>query len=190
VSAPLNIVGFYSDPHFGHRNIIRYSNRPFESVEHMGLELISRYRTWWHQLPHQERLDASVVWCGDAFLCHVEEARAVMNQLPGRKILVRGNHDKWTAKKYHEIGFSLVVPELSVDLLGCPAMVRHHPPANHEIVHRYRGVCFVHGHTHRKLPNASGDGRCIDVGVDAWGFSPVSVENVRGLFYTAGGARG
>jgi calcineurin-like phosphoesterase family protein len=37
------ITHFYSDPHFGHTNIIKYCDRPFASVDEMNEELVARY---------------------------------------------------------------------------------------------------------------------------------------------------
>lgn len=36
-------VFFTSDLHFGHENVIRFDNRPFETVEEMDAELIRRW---------------------------------------------------------------------------------------------------------------------------------------------------
>lgn len=36
-------IFFTSDLHFGHENVLRFDNRPFETVEEMDDELIKRW---------------------------------------------------------------------------------------------------------------------------------------------------
>lgn len=63
-----------SDTHFSHAKIIEYCNRPFRNVEQMNETIIAR----WKGAVKPE----DVVY-------HLG-----ISQLPGKKILIRGNHDK------------------------------------------------------------------------------------------------
>lgn len=64
------MIYFTSDLHFGHRNVIRFDNRPFSSVEEMDAALIER----WNQKVSNE--DAVYVlgdlsWHGDQKTCEI-----------------------------------------------------------------------------------------------------------------------
>src|SRR5271166_5248346 len=78
-------IWFTSDHHFGHKNIITYCNRPFDSVDEMNEALVVA----WNNLV---KLDDTVYYVGDFSL-----KPALMEQfaprLHGKKILIAGNHD-------------------------------------------------------------------------------------------------
>ena len=38
-------IFFTNDVHFGHGNVIKFDNRPFETVEEMDKELVNRWNT-------------------------------------------------------------------------------------------------------------------------------------------------
>ena len=81
------IANYYiSDLHFGHANVIKFDNRPFNSVEEMDLELMRRWN--------------SVVLPGDTVyvlgdMIWKNEARwpELLKELKGNKVLIIGNHD-------------------------------------------------------------------------------------------------
>lgn len=104
-----------SDTHFGHRNIIKYCNRPWnsgkdasgelvvtnEDVLAMDNEIIRR----WNSVVGKDDL----VWhLGDFALGGKEVAERVFPQLNGRINLVMGNHDHWKIKWYYDLGFNRV----------------------------------------------------------------------------------
>ena len=79
-------VLFWSDQHFGHNNIISYSERPFADKNHMNNTLISNYFL-------SVKEDDLVVWVGDVAFNSVTESREMFENIPGIKILIVGNHD-------------------------------------------------------------------------------------------------
>lgn len=89
---------FVSDYHFFHKNIIRYENRPFKTVEEMNETIITR---------HNERVkDNDIVYFLGDFAFYASKAKQfrgegmpiraeeIAKQLKGRWVWVKGNHDK------------------------------------------------------------------------------------------------
>ena len=76
-----------SDTHFNHENVIRYSNRPYASVEEMNEALIAN----WNNVVKPEDV---VICLGDFALGNKDDIPGIVARLNGMKILVRGNHDR------------------------------------------------------------------------------------------------
>jgi calcineurin-like phosphoesterase family protein len=74
-----------ADQHFGHANIIKYCNRPFNSVEHMNRVLIDN---WNACVDHKDL----VYVLGDLCMSRTVMDR-IIPELNGTIILVHGNHD-------------------------------------------------------------------------------------------------
>jgi calcineurin-like phosphoesterase family protein len=88
-----------SDSHFGHRNIGRYCERPdnhFDLMRDLWLDRVA---------PSDQ-----VLHLGDlAVYCSEDEARFWCEDLPGRKSLLLGNHDKFGKPFYlKELGFTVL----------------------------------------------------------------------------------
>lgn len=166
---------YYSDPHFGHANIVAFANRPFTPATQTE-ELIRRYNS----VVSEHNL---VLWLGDCFFTDKSIAKDIMSQLYGRKGLVMGNHDRNTQWMI-DVGFDFVAEhELYVGLPGVAERVKccHFPydytdgpstPVNPK--HEY----LLHGHTHSPIKR---QGNMIHVGVDAWDWAPASAEAVAAL---------
>lgn len=174
---------FYADPHFGHKNVIQHEGRPFFDAQDMDVRLIGRYNAKVGPLD-------TVYWLGDAFFCGSTRAREIMSMLNGIKILVRGNHDR-KRDAMMGMGFALVWDgpvRFTIPYVG-PVVLSHYPPAGYPVdAHSTyldrrpvlaSGELCIHGHVHGKTRfHACG----AHVGVDAWGFAPVSkYEVMRGL---------
>lgn len=104
-SHPLTIneerIWFIGDTHFGHRNIIRYCARPYDSIESMESALIAN---WNNVVGKEDR----VFMLGDFALCGKEKIIEIGNKLHGKKVLILGNHDGASLKTYYEAGFEMV----------------------------------------------------------------------------------
>lgn len=179
----MKIKAFYSDPHFGHKNIIRYCNRPFADVNHMTEELIKRYN---------EAIgpEDAVLWLGDCAFCSTGRFKDIMDRLNGSKLLVIGNHDRSPAVMA-SAGFDLVMEECFMVIAGRTCRIKHFPYVNAEplecqVADRYAdkrpprvpGEVLIHGHTHQ---STSLVGNMVHVGVDSWDWRPAPYEEVARL---------
>jgi calcineurin-like phosphoesterase family protein len=183
------ISWFYSDPHFSHKNIAKvdYADRPWkEGVEDMNEALVARYNA-------VVQPSDFVLWVGDCFFCSFKKAKEYMGRLNGRKGLVIGNHDR-SKRRMAMMGFEFVVDELMISIGERAVRVNHYPYWNDDYVAtddnrgegrfkelrppRVQGEVLIHGHTHSKQQR---DGNMIHVGVDAWGYAPVRMKDVREL---------
>lgn len=81
---------YISDLHFGHKNILKFDNRPFFTLEEMEKTLISN---WNNKISKND----DVYILGDMFW-HNEDAPRILAQLKGKKYLILGNHDRINAE--------------------------------------------------------------------------------------------
>ncbi len=158
---------FTADTHFFHKNIIKYCNRPFNTVEDMNEELIKR----WNETVAPDDL---VYHLGDFGLGRAELLSKVRHRLNGRVFLVLGNHDtNITRTKWMNV---IRMDEVYKDELNvCEFSLHHHPVS--ETVDPF-GLDRWHlvGHIHEKWRI---NGRQLNVGVDVNDFRPISIEKVR-----------
>ena len=178
---------FYSDPHFGHE-MVATKSRGFDSAGGMTTHLVEAYNK-------VVRPGELVAWLGDCFFCGTEESVDILRKLNGHKVLVRGNHDG-SAAKMARLGFSMVVDEAVTHIAGERVRMSHFPPAHYHDPRypgtnkRYldrrpklnKGEWLVHGHTHNKERVR---GKCIHVGVDAWGLGPAPGAEIAALIRDA-----
>jgi calcineurin-like phosphoesterase family protein len=135
---------FISDPHFGHKNIIKYERSGiFLDTEHMDNTIVENY----NQLVNEGDI---VYWLGDMFFCKSSRMSYIAQRLSkGRNILIRGNHDKGiTNGKFLSLGFK----PCRMFFLG-GMMLTHEPISEDNMRHLsvYYGIRKnIHGHLHSK----------------------------------------
>jgi calcineurin-like phosphoesterase family protein len=167
-----------SDTHFGHDNIIRFCKRP---VYHDCL-----MRTNWFETV---KPDDTILHLGDVGFG--KKAEAHLEGLPGRKLLIKGNHDGKPDAYYEGFGFEIIEPfnvsEVQ-DLYDLPASGRTiyfmHDPldylADGPKLYGPRHYVTIHGHIH----NNGYDPRCpehIDyrnVSVEVMDYRPVRLRDI------------
>lgn len=154
-----------SDTHLNHKNVIKYCNRPFNSVEEMNEGLVEN----WNAVVGPK----DFVWhLGDVMWADFD-----LDRLNGIKHLIIGNHDypsklqKYfkSMQHYHELRG--IIPG------KWPLMLMHYPIESWK--GKFHGSIHLHGHSHGTMNN-TGYLR-FDMGVDCWDMKPVSIESVLAL---------
>lgn len=157
-----------SDLHLGHANIIKYCNRPFESVEEMNERLI---KNWNDTVRGEDR----VFFLGDFALGDKEKTIAWGQRLNGRKVMIYGNHDHQKPKVYYEAGFEHVS--------RWPIIIQNrfllsHAPFEPQDGKADRGTLInIYGHIHDKTEQGRTVTSCSAcVCVERWNYKPVELE--------------
>ena len=154
---------FTADTHFGHKNIIKYAHRPFNSVEEMDESLIS----YWNTIVTPEDI---IYHLGDfAFSKNPEK---YFYRLNGKKILICGNHDSQLTK---QLQWDKVRDYLEIKVNGQFIVLMHYAMKVWNKSHY--GSWQLYGHSHGTLPDDS-NSRSMDVGVDCFNYAPVSFETL------------
>jgi len=176
------VIYFSSDSHYFHRNIITYTNRPFKDIEHMNEALIQN----WNSVVKPE----DEIWVlGDFSFGKPDKTAEIVKRLNGYKRLVLGNHDK----KSHLWGFDEVITGNTSTKIGDTSVLLSHypyPPRPEENSDQYdvryldrryedRGAWLLHGHSHGN--NGKMKRKMIDVGVDCWNYTPISIDFIQEL---------
>ena len=139
-------VWITSDLHFLHTNIISYCDRPFFDVGSMTDALIATLQ----KVPKDEL----IIFNGDMAIGDYQRSVNLMRLLPGRKILVAGNHDLTRDGKcklaFEKDLFEAVVPFLAWQGYQRRLVVVSHYPILIPDTYKNTPVLNYHGHLHEK----------------------------------------
>lgn len=173
-------IFFCSDTHFYHKNIIRYCNRPYNSIEEMNTDLINK----WNSVVPQ---DGIVFHLGDFSFCGSDKLTNILSQLNGHIILIKGNHDHFQDSMLNK--FEDVYSQLHIEVNKTHVYLNHYPFLTFSGAYRDGDVVQLFGHVHSG-PVSYGEGKDysrlkttfytqLDVGVDNWNYTPVSWPQVQ-----------
>jgi len=171
---------FISDLHFFHKNIIKYSNRPFSSVEEMNESLIKE----WNYIVKPNDVIYNL---GDFCFSDIEKLKSILSRLNGNHHFISGNHDKnivnnstylinnsyiKTINTYKEI--KIYNQHIVLFHYGCRVWNKSH-----------YGSWLLYGHSHGSLEPF---GKSVDVGVDSTyihnEYRPTAFEEIKDFMKT------
>ncbi len=164
-----------SDLHFGHKNIIKYENRPYETIEQMDKDLINK----WNSVVKE---NDTIYILGDFSWHKGEQTNEILKQLNGNKILIIGNHDEifLKDKKFDKTLFEEITIYKQIKYNKKVFVLFHYPIAEHN--GKMNGYIHLYGHIHSmnlELEKELGE-LCHNVGVDRNDYTPVNIEEYIG----------
>ena len=156
---------YTSDLHFGHKNIIKYCNRPFKTTEEMDDHILEKFQ--------HIREDDNLYILGDfAFHQNRKSMSKLFHSIPGKKHLILGNHDERIVKAMPWASMELMMEVMDGNknrLTLC-----HYPMKTWNGARA--GQFHLFGHVHDSW---KGTRIAINVGVDVWDFYPVTLEDIK-----------
>jgi len=156
-----------ADLHFNHKNIIAYENRPWPNCEAMNQGLIVN----WNAVVKPED---TVYVLGDVGFCSTAKLKELVGQLNGRKILIRGNHDRDRShKKWMEIGFDISADQYTWATEKYNLIMVHEPPEKF-----CNSVFTLYGHVHGNpnYPDWTPCSACVSI--ERLNYAPAKLDAV------------
>lgn len=176
-------IWFTSDTHFGHNNILKFCNRPWNTVEEMDEALINN----WNSVIKKDDI---IFHLGDFAFAQNWRWKEIIERLNGNIYLILGNHDvvRYPGDSIMQL-FKGVYQQLLLKIDGFKVYLNHYPFLCY--AGTYRGPetatiqLFGHVHTHEGS-NGKDDMRMnnlfpyqYDVGVDNNLYTPISWEEIQ-----------
>lgn len=159
---------FTSDIHFGHKNILKYDNRPFKTIDEHDSNIIKN----WNSLIKPEDF---ICCLGDFCFSNIHYAEYLMSSLNGIKYFIKGNHDKREIiDLYKKSGTYLGALE-KIKINGQEIILCHYSMKVWDKSHY--GSWHLYGHSHGTLkddPNSLS----MDVGINTNNYFPYSFEQI------------
>ena len=161
----MSTIYITSDQHFHHTNVITYESRPFNDAEEMNSYMIKK---WNSKVSKKDK----IYFLGD--LCiPSQKYKEIVPLLNGYKIMIMGNHDVLSHKRYFEVGFEEVS---KYPIILQDKFILSHQPQNLDITSQFFNI---HGHSHSKRPH---DSKHFNVSVELHDYTPVKLIDIIAYF--------
>lgn len=142
---------YISDMHFYHKNLnARMDKRGFKDVEEMNEYMIQQYRS------RVTRKD-EVVFLGDLSWTGWEGTKKILDRLPGKLYMIRGNHDRWLDDKKADLSrFEWVKDYAEMNDNNRKVILSHYPNMCYNGQYRLDQngnpkVYMLYGHVHNTM---------------------------------------
>ena len=155
-----------ADTHFGHTNIIKYENRPFADANAMDALII---KNWNNVVSKNDK----IIVAGDVSFHNKEKTSEIIQQLNGKKILVKGNHDKRNTQWWMDVGFDEVsdYPIIYKEWF----IIQHEPPT---YINDAMPFFWLYGHVHGTEMYKTITKNTACVCVERWNYTPVELDKI------------
>ena len=159
------MIYFTSDTHFGHSNIIKYCNRPFDNVHIMDEVIFDR-------INETVGIDDTLYILGDFCFKGKQPAEYLSRIICQDVHLILGNHDKRSdyidnlSAARVDVGFTSVQEVKEIIYCNQRIFLSHY--AHRTWAASHKGSFHCYGHTHSKLDSEDKNSsrKTLDVGVD------------------------
>lgn len=155
---------FSSDHHFFHKNCILYCERPFITIDEMNAVLLENINS-------TVNINDELYLLGDLGFGKVD---SIITKIRCKNLfLIEGSHDSRIIKHFSHL-FVKVTPQLNTSINGNPVVLNHCAMRQWDKKHYNGWMLYGHSHGGLKPPILNS----VDVGVDAWGYFPVSEKQI------------
>lgn len=172
IGAKMSNTFLYSDPHFGHVGVTRFTRsdgtplRPWDNPDEMDQALIDN----WNKVVNDKD---RIYILGDIVINR--RCLSTLYALKGRKVLIKGNHDIFKLDDYIPHFDDIRAYQQLDTFYMC-----HIPMHPQQLPHWCTGN--IHGHLHSNLvldQHGKPDNRYINVCVEHTDYTPIEFEEIR-----------
>jgi calcineurin-like phosphoesterase family protein len=133
-------IYYTGDLHFGHKNVLKFDNRPFETVEEMEKIIMDSWNS-------RVTDDDDIYILGDFAYRNEKSVDWYLKRLKGKKHLIIGNHDGEIRNSETALAcFESVDKMLYINESGNKICLCHYPIAEWNGFHK--GSWHIYGHIH------------------------------------------
>lgn len=137
---------YIADMHLSHKNIIKFDERPYDSIEDMNDALVKN----WNK---KVKSDDTTYILGDFCWGKEPEWIEFLDKLNGNKVLIRGNHDLKQMSKSLKNKFMFIKDRHEIGDCGKKIIMSHYPELAYKSSYN-PDVFMLHGHVHYRTNEA------------------------------------